>query len=52
MPFQAGSDSRLVTQWCEEGADTCHAYGDGDFEPDGDVDLHDFAKFQEVFMGP
>jgi hypothetical protein len=35
--------------WCEEGGDTCVPYGDGDFEPDGDVDLEDYAAFQICF---
>ena len=49
LDCQAGSDPCLVTQWCEEGADVCIDYGEGDFEPDGDVDLADFQMFQQCF---
>ena len=38
----AGPSSSLSTT-------SCSAYGDGDFEPDGDVDLADFAAFQRCF---
>ena len=46
---QDGSDPCGANEWCEEDGDTCRAYGDGDFEPDGDVDLDDFAAFQLCF---
>ncbi|UCG16928.1 MAG: hypothetical protein JSV19_02615 [Phycisphaerales bacterium] len=36
-------------EWCHEGSGTCITHGDGDFEPDGDVDLGDFAEFQVCF---
>ena len=35
--------------WCDDVNDTCVPHGDGDFEPDGDVDLTDFAAFQICF---
>ncbi|MHC4067028.1 MAG: hypothetical protein ACYSUI_21335, partial [Planctomycetota bacterium] len=35
--------------WCEEGADQCLPYGDGDFDFDGDQDMDDFAAFQRCF---
>ncbi len=35
--------------WCEESADVCVQYGDGDFDVDGDVDLFDFGVFQNCF---
>ncbi|MCP4592539.1 MAG: hypothetical protein GY842_17535 [bacterium] len=46
---QTGSDPCAGTHWCKESADTCILYGDGDFEPDGDVDLLDFASFQVCY---
>ena len=49
LDCQAGSDPCLGSQWCDDNADTCVEYGDGDFEPDGDVDLADFRAFQECF---
>ncbi len=36
-------------EWCEEGGDACIPYGNGDFEPDGDVDLKDLWAFQLCF---
>jgi hypothetical protein len=36
-------------KWCNEGGDACVPYGNGDFEPDGNVDLGDFAAFQACF---
>jgi len=36
-------------EWCHEEGDACLAYGDGDFDADGDVDLLDFADFQTCF---
>ncbi|MBN1514154.1 MAG: S8 family serine peptidase [Phycisphaerae bacterium] len=36
-------------EWCEETGDTCVLHGDGDFDGDADVDLKDFAAFQECF---
>ena|GEM_PF-1652096 len=35
--------------WCDDINDTCVPHGEGDFEPDGDVDLADFAVFQVCF---
>ncbi len=35
--------------WCYEAGDECLGYGNGDFDIDGDVDLHDFAQFQICF---
>ena len=46
---QSGSDPCLGTEWCAEGTDSCIPYGNGDFEPDGDVDLKDFHLFQQCF---
>jgi hypothetical protein len=37
------------TEWCHEDPDQCIALGDGDSEPDGDIDLEDFARFQQCF---
>ena len=36
-------------EWCDDGTDVCVGHGDGDFEPDSDVDLADFAGFQVCF---
>lgn len=49
---QAGSFPCLASEWCKESAQACVAHGNGDFEPDGDVDLTDFAKFQQCFGLP
>lgn len=46
---QSGSAPCGGSTWCDEDGDNCVAYGDGDFEPDGDHDLNDFAKLQECF---
>ncbi len=46
---QHAGDPCVPSAWCEEGGDQCIAYGNGDFEPDGDVDLRDFARFQCCF---
>jgi hypothetical protein len=35
--------------WCNTGGGACVPYGDGDFEPDGDVDIGDYARFQACF---
>ncbi len=45
---QSGA-SPCVGAWCDEDGRACHSYGDGDFEPDGDVDLVDAAAFQQCF---
>jgi len=37
-----GPSASLATPWCS-------SYGDGDFEPDDDVDLADLAAFQRCF---
>ncbi len=44
-----GVDPCSVESWCDDVGDSCVAYGDGDFDDDGDVDLGDFAMFQECF---
>ncbi|UCG17489.1 MAG: hypothetical protein JSV19_05550, partial [Phycisphaerales bacterium] len=44
-----GTDPCVSGQWCNEDAGECVNYGNGDFEPDGDVDLFDFAAFQVCF---
>ncbi|MHC4063080.1 MAG: choice-of-anchor Q domain-containing protein [Planctomycetota bacterium] len=36
-------------EWCDTDGDACVLYGDGDFEPDGDVDIGDYARFQACF---
>ncbi|MCP4592659.1 MAG: hypothetical protein GY842_18145, partial [bacterium] len=46
---QDGSDPCLATHWCYESGASCILYGDADFEPDGDVDLEDFAAFQTCY---
>jgi hypothetical protein len=38
-----------VGQWCDESSVTCYDFGNGDFDLDADVDLADFAAFQECF---
>jgi len=37
------------SEYCRESDDACVAYGDGDFDFDGDRDLLDFARVQECF---
>jgi hypothetical protein len=39
-----------TNQWCYEVSERCFDHGNGDFQPDGDVDLEDFAEFQICFM--
>ncbi len=46
---QSTGDPCPTTHWCSESSEACIAYGNGDFEPDGDVDLADFAWFQQCF---
>ena len=46
---QDGSTTCAGNQWCDETTDACVLHGDGDFEPDSDVDLADFAEFQTCF---
>ena len=46
---QSAGDPCLTTHWCNETDDVCVLYGNGDFEPDGDVDLADFSSFQQCF---
>ena len=46
---QPGVAPCVAGEWCEEGGDVCVPYGNGDFEPDGDVDLGDYASFQACF---
>jgi endonuclease/exonuclease/phosphatase family metal-dependent hydrolase len=38
--------------WCDQEVSACRAYGDGDFDADGDVDLFDYAGFQHCFGQP
>jgi hypothetical protein len=49
LDCQPGADPCLLTQWCYETSDQCIDYGDGDTEPDGDIDLFDFLVFQRCF---
>ena len=53
---QHAGDPCNLDEWCYEAGDACISYGNGDFEPDGDVDLQDFAEFQMCFgqigLGP
>ncbi len=51
LDCQAGASPCSGDTWCDEDDDTCVAYGDGDFDNDGDVDLNDFAGFQRCFGG-
>ncbi|HNO77545.1 MAG TPA: M12 family metallo-peptidase [Phycisphaerae bacterium] len=37
------------SSWCDEDGDACIAYGDGDINLDGSVDLLDYAAFQSCF---
>ena len=46
---QSGTDPCQQTEWCDEAGPACVTHGDGDFEPDGDVDLADVAAFQRCF---
>ncbi|MFH0981009.1 MAG: hypothetical protein V2A79_05670, partial [Planctomycetota bacterium] len=46
---QSGSPPCGVGAWCYEDGDACVTYGNGDFEPNGRVDLADFAAFQVCF---
>lgn len=45
---ESGSEP-CVDSWCDEDADACFFYGNGDFDGDGDVDLEDAAVFQWCF---
>jgi hypothetical protein len=38
-----------VDEWCDEIADACVQFGSGHFTGDDDVDLEDFAAFQNCF---
>ena len=49
LDCQPGSYACGDGAWCDEDEDQCVAYGDGDFEPNGNVDLADFAAFQRCF---
>ncbi len=42
-------DPCAVDEWCDESANQCVEYGNGDFNGDLDVDLVDFAAFQTCF---
>jgi hypothetical protein len=46
---QAGTYPCASGHWCHEVDDACIAHGSGDAEPDGDVDLVDFMRFQDCF---
>ncbi|MHC4234221.1 MAG: hypothetical protein ACYSUQ_03815, partial [Planctomycetota bacterium] len=46
---QAGTDPCGAGEWCDEANDACVAYGDGDFDFDGDIDLFDYSWFQACF---
>ncbi len=37
------------SSWCDEAGDACIAFGNGDFNSDGRVDLLDYAAFQSCF---
>ncbi|MBN1514615.1 MAG: family 10 glycosylhydrolase [Phycisphaerae bacterium] len=49
---QSGDYPCASTHWCHEDGTECIAYGSGDFEPDGDVDLADFTALQQCFGEP
>jgi len=49
LDCQPGAAPCTLAQWCHEADDQCVDYGDGDTEPDGDVDLFDFHVFQQCF---
>ena len=49
---QASSYPCGAGTWCDENGDDCISHGNGDFGPDGDVDLEDFAAFQVCFDQP
>lgn len=51
LDCEDGSDPCGADAWCDEGDDVCILLGTGDFEPDDDVDLVDFAAFQRCFGG-
>lgn len=38
-----------IEQWCDEGANTCRNYGNGDFDSNGRLDLRDAAEAQVCF---
>ncbi|MCP4249732.1 MAG: hypothetical protein GY778_22040 [bacterium] len=44
-----GSAPCVASTWCNEADDACIGLGDGDFEPDGDRDLADYAAFQRCY---
>ncbi|MCK4659813.1 MAG: SUMF1/EgtB/PvdO family nonheme iron enzyme [Phycisphaerae bacterium] len=46
---QSASYPCTVSEWCDESTEGCVGHGNGDFEPDSDVDLADFAEFQMCF---
>ncbi|GJM24233.1 MAG: hypothetical protein DHS20C16_06480 [Phycisphaerae bacterium] len=47
-----GSAPCVTESWCRESDDSCIPFGNGDFEPDGDVDLTDYAMFMACFGQP
>jgi hypothetical protein len=49
LDCQSGAYPCASGHWCYEDGAECIAHGSGDFEPDGDVDLADFAAFQRCF---
>ena len=46
---QSASYPCTGSEWCDESTEGCVGHGNGDFEPDSDVDLADFAEFQTCF---
>ena len=49
LDCQPGPSPCSGDTWCDDDGDACVAYGDGDFDNDGDIDLSDFAEFQICF---
>jgi hypothetical protein len=46
---QGGTDPCGAGEWCDEANDGCVAFGDGDFDFDGDIDMFDYSWFQACF---
>ncbi len=46
---QSSSDPCLPTEWCDETGSTCIAFGDGDADNDGDIDLQDAGHLAICF---
>lgn len=49
---QSAGDPCTGGTWCDEGTAACQAYGNGDLDSDGDMDLRDFALFQACYGAP